>query len=312
VFAAECQNEPMSRQAGAAEIIERDGLERIIGTLPRGVVPGWTNKVTAFIDIQHNVLWWMVVAWGEGFRGAIVDYGAHPEQGRRYFAKADARLSYRNPENPAGFEVELRAALDTTIDGIMSRAWKTENGRGTRTVDMMFIDINWVETTGVALRAIQESTHRSSLRGSRGTGHRSGVASVSSWKPRAGDVRKWNLVERFRERHGSREVSYDTDRFKTLVMKRLNTPKGGDNIELFRGDVATHAMVLDHLCAEYPEEKQHKGELIDVWHEKPHQDNDLFDGLTGSAAAAVFAGLDVPGQAPKPKKKRRRGHVASI
>jgi hypothetical protein len=40
---------------------------------------------------RRHLLWYAVVAWDERFGGSVIDYGPYPDQGRDYFAAADAR-----------------------------------------------------------------------------------------------------------------------------------------------------------------------------------------------------------------------------
>lgn len=300
VFAAECQNDPLAAFAGSVQV-DRSGLERIIGSLPRGVVPSWSQRVTTFTDIQGGILWFMVVAWGDTMRGAIIDYGSFPDQHRSYFTKSSARFAYTDKGSEGGFESQLYAALQTHSDRVMGAGYPQDGSAGAnRQVDLGMIDINWPDSTDTGYRYINESQYRSRLRGSRGNGSgKRAVAPVSAWKKRDGDVKKWHLIERYRDNHKSREVSYETDRYKTVAMNRLNTPAGGaSTIEVFKDTPANHRMLLDHLTSEYSTDGE--------WAAKPNQDNDLWDCLVGCAAGAVLSGISPPGLEPARKRKKRK------
>ena len=59
----------------------------------RGEIPIACNKLTMFVDIQQNLLYYVVAAWEEDFTGYVIDYGSYPDQQRAYFTLRDARRS---------------------------------------------------------------------------------------------------------------------------------------------------------------------------------------------------------------------------
>lgn len=63
--------------------------------MPPPCTPGWATKITAFVDVQQDCLFWLVAAWSDEFRGAVIDYGCFPDQKRTYFTKADIRKTLR-------------------------------------------------------------------------------------------------------------------------------------------------------------------------------------------------------------------------
>lgn len=312
-FFAEYQNAPLDDSEAVDETIERKGIERIIGPVPRRVVPAWASKVTAFVDVQGGILWYLVAAWGDGFRGAVLDYGAYPDQKQRVFTKASARYSYRDLLKGQSFEAQLYAALDAVTVDLMSRSYKVENSGATMEIERCLIDANWPGSTETVYRVINESSYKAALRGSRGVGYKDGIAPVATWKKKPGDSRAWHAVERRRDNRNSREVSYQTDRYKTFLMHRINTPDGGGgSLQVYKDKPHKHEMLFDHLASEYPSEIKHRGITVNAWKERGGQDNDLWDCLVGSAVAAALCGVEIPGQdKAKPRKAKRRGKKVS-
>jgi hypothetical protein len=51
----------------------------------RGEVPIGCNRLMAFIDVQANLLFYVVAAWEDDFTGYVLDYGTFPDQTRPYF-----------------------------------------------------------------------------------------------------------------------------------------------------------------------------------------------------------------------------------
>jgi phage terminase large subunit GpA-like protein len=72
-FFAEHQNEPLLDQLGEAEQLTADQVLAKLNGYRRGLVPIDGHVLTTFIDVHDNLLYWAVFAWGDGFRGAIVD-----------------------------------------------------------------------------------------------------------------------------------------------------------------------------------------------------------------------------------------------
>ncbi len=47
-----------------------------------GLVPIAANHLTAFIDVQQKLLFYVVAAWEDDFTGYVIDYGTYPDQQR--------------------------------------------------------------------------------------------------------------------------------------------------------------------------------------------------------------------------------------
>ena len=67
--------------------------------LPRGLVPRDCSRLTAFVDIQQEILFWTVCGWSDRFGGALVEYGTFPAQPIAVFTAANppAKLSAAFP-----------------------------------------------------------------------------------------------------------------------------------------------------------------------------------------------------------------------
>ncbi len=79
-FFAEYQNESLPVEAVGADQLTTDQVAAKINHMPRGRVPIAGNHLTAFIDVQGKLLFYVVAAWEEDFTGYIVDYGSYPDQ----------------------------------------------------------------------------------------------------------------------------------------------------------------------------------------------------------------------------------------
>jgi hypothetical protein len=80
-FATEYQNEPALVQTADTALTVDQVLAKVSGH-KRGEVPAACTKLTMFIDIHDQLLYYMVCAWAEDFGGQIVEYGTLPQQNR--------------------------------------------------------------------------------------------------------------------------------------------------------------------------------------------------------------------------------------
>jgi hypothetical protein len=87
-FFAEYQNEPLPEETVGADQLTADQVAAKINHMPRARVPIAGNHLTAFIDVQGKLLFYVVAAWEDDFTGYVVDYGSYPDQQRTYFTFA--------------------------------------------------------------------------------------------------------------------------------------------------------------------------------------------------------------------------------
>src|SRR5687767_9632974 len=89
-FFAEYQNEPLLEAVPYSTLLSADEIAAKLSRLPKACVPNGCTHVTAFIDVQGNLLYYLVCAWGEDFTGYVIDYGVYPDQRRSNFTLRDA------------------------------------------------------------------------------------------------------------------------------------------------------------------------------------------------------------------------------
>ncbi len=98
-FWSEYQNEPQQETIDL-ELLDVGEIESKINGYERGVLPFEANLITAAIDVQSQLLYYVVCAWDAAtFTGWVLDYGSFPEQPGRYFTlrKAESTLSKKYP-----------------------------------------------------------------------------------------------------------------------------------------------------------------------------------------------------------------------
>lgn len=311
VFWAEYQNEPLEAELlpGAltfdpAAVLAR---ERMAGT-PRGSVPREGDRLTAFIDIGDHLLWYGVVAWDGRFGGTVIEYGTHPAQSRAYFKATDPRPGLADVYPGLSKSQRVFAGLSALLPRVVGAEYPREVGGGLR-VSRCLVDSGDGDTADAVLKAVRASPLAALVYPSKGVGRSLTQVEVGRWKLRDGERSGWNWKLTAPAAGRGRGVQFDTDVWKTFLHERLTTPPGGAGaLTLFGDDPKQHALLADHLAAEYAEPQEVRGGKFQKWVERPHHpDNHWLDVLTGCCVAASVDGLAFhPGGDPPAPARRAR------
>lgn len=292
-FFAEYQNDPREEEESGIESLKaKDLLERCDGS-SRGDVPEWSEMLTAFVDVQQDVLPWMVVAWGKELRGHIVDYGAWPEQRRKYYTLRELSPTLREATAEPTVEGAIAAGLDALVADLI-----VDYGSGLRWIG---VDANWAISTEIVYSTARR--HREVMPFH---GRFFGATSIplAQLKRNPGD--KQGLFWRTKLEGRVRTIVADTNNWKTKILKRLKEPmESGRGIDWFGSKPFDHEMLCDQLSAEYSVHVTAKGKKADEWKNRPGRDNHWWDCLVGCAVGASLAGMSLAGEAEKPRRKRK-------
>lgn len=284
-FFAEYQNQPMADDIAADKLDKRDLAARAV-SLERGRIPLAHQTVTAFIDVQERLLYWLVASWGESFGGHVVAYGTYPDQGVSFFEAAQAKRTLALAAKGAAFEGALSAGLEKLTQQLLGMEWKREDGTAMRITQGM-IDANWGKSTSTVRTFCRRSPFAGSLLPSHGAGVGASSQPLTDGSKSRGD--KVGLNWRIGQiSAGQRSTRYDTNFWKTFVSARLRLAIGDpEAITLHAG---RHDMLIDHLTAEYPVRVEAKGRVVDEW-KLAGRENHWYDCLVGAAVAASIAGI---------------------
>jgi len=312
-FLAEHQNEPPDEHAASELRLLDDEIFEKIGGVGRGVVPMACDRLTAFIDVQQKVLWYLVAAWGDGFTGAVVDYGTWPDQGLGYVTTSAAKRTIARAKPGAGFEGQLYNALGELVDQLAGTTWKNEKGTQMQ-FERVMIDANWGKSTDVVYQFARESTHKSLVLPSHGRGIGASMKPLNEYQKKPGDRvgHYWRIAAA--SGRGARYVVYDTNYWKTFLSDRIRASLGDRGaIQLYKAKPTQHRMLVDHLTSEYPIEVSGRGRSVQEWKLRPGRENHLFDCLVGAAVAASMLNVATIGHQTKPAgKRRRKGSVSYL
>jgi Phage terminase large subunit (GpA) len=305
-FYAEYQNEPLSLDAETPLLLTPDQVSQKAIHVKRGVVPIGTSKLTAFIDVQGKLLYYVVVAWKEDFSGHVVDYGCFPEQKRLHFTLREASPVFADVFKNTAPEGQIRQALERLSTQLLTKDWQADDSQTMRISRLMIDSGNWGDI--VKQYVSQAGPLKSLIIASKGYGITADRAPMDTWKSSDGDRRGWNWLLKKAEGH----VLYDTNSWKTFVAQRFAGSVGeAGNLSIFEGTLNQHKMFSEHATSEYPKPTEGGGRTVHVWQLRPNRENHLYDCLIGCAVAASEQGIRFVGHQeqqgqPAPARKRRK------
>ncbi|MCC9654640.1 terminase gpA endonuclease subunit [Rhodopirellula halodulae] len=307
-FFAEYQNEPLPEETVGADQLTADQVAAKINNLPRHRVPIAGNHLTAFIDVQGKLLFYVVAAWEDDFTGYVVDYGTYPDQQRTYFTLRDARHTLATAAEGTGLEGSIYAGLEALTSELLGREWQRDDGAAMK-IGRCLIDANWGHSTNVVYQFCRQSPHASILLPSHGRFVGASSNPFSEYKRRPGD--RVGLNWRVPTIHGKRairHVIYDTNWWKSFTHARLAVAMGDRGCLSIFGDRADqHRMFAEQVTAEYYVRTEGRGRTVDEWKSRPEQpDNHWLDCLVGSAVAASMQGALLFGTDMERASRRNR------
>lgn len=291
-FFAEYQNQPLPEETIVDGMLKAEEVASKINRLDRGNVSIGANHLTAFIDVQQKLLFYLVAAWEDDFTGYVVDYGCHPDQQRPYFTLRDARQTLASEARGTGLEGSIYTGLESLTSQLLDREWRRDDGAAMK-IGRCLVDANWGHSTDVVYQFCRQSKHAAVLMPSHGRFVGASSMPFSEYKRRPGD--RVGLNWRIPNVHGKRairHVIYDTNWWKSFVNARLHVAMGDRGcLSVFGKNPEAHRMFAEHLTSEYYIKTEGRGRTVDEWKQRPEQpDNHWFDCLVGSAVAASMQG----------------------
>jgi hypothetical protein len=316
-FLAEYQNEPEDNSA--AEMITAEELRKKQHPDDIGKVPGDSDLLVAFADVQKNALYWIVMAFRRSnFTSWIVDYGHWPQQ-------PDMSQTYRNLRIPAAsiyqgesFEYILRDLLEGMSKYLLDKEWHTASGEARR-IERMLIDANWGVSRDVIYEWINKSQYKSTIFPSHGKFVGASSEPLNSGQkasPKKFIGKHWRMT--VSNEMPIRYFLYDTNFWKSFSHERLATglfQSGSSSLPKVKGKYY-HDQLINNLRSEYPITVEGRGRVVREWKLKPGEDNHWLDGFVGCHVAASSLGARLESDTETAikmkgsdgaKRRRRRG-----
>lgn len=294
VFASECQNEPLQDVSGLPMLKGEEICKKQSHCL-HNQVPQECTKLTSFVDVHPEILYWHVWAWEENFTGYLIDYGTFPKQPRRNFRHDNCPrpLSKLFP----GLDDYARAnyALKGLIEGwepegwkgLCTREWTKTDGVPVK-IDRLHIDANG-EAKDSVKKYIRRSPFTSMLCPSFGAGIGAKHRPLSSMP---GGKEEWIPTKpKPGEPTG---IRFDTNFWKTRFHRALALPEGSQGaLYVYKTTKPDHHRRLaEHWTAEPVHEVMAYGRIVYEFGEpRPGRENHDFDCAVGAMVAANCAGI---------------------
>ena len=310
-FWAEYQNEPLAEDLGTEEQLTVDGIVERVNGHSQFAVPVSATHLTAFIDVQKTLLYYCICAWNDDFSGCVIDYGAWPDQKRRFFTLAEAHPTLQQEFPRSGLEGCLYNGLEKLTGEILSREYIRDDGAAMK-IERCMIDANWGQSTDVVYQFCRESPFSAVITPSHGKFVGASSKPMGEYHKAIGDRIGLNWrMPCVKGKHAIRHVIYDTNYWKSFIASRLLTAKGDKGAMTLWGRSGTeHLMFAEHLTAEYRVKTEGRGRRVDEWKMRPDaHDNHWWDCLVGCAVGASMSGCVLAGTGPGLAKKESKPKV---
>ena len=306
-FYAEYQNEPLPEATHDTDELTAEQIANKVNRFPRGIIPNAAVQLSAFIDVQASLLFYVVVAWEQDFTGYVIDYGSFPDQKRPYFTLRDARHTLSTLTPSSGLEGSIYAGLERLTIQLLGREWALD-GRGGMRIGKCLIDANWGSSTDLVYQFCRQSAHAGIVVPSHGRFVGASSQPFSEYKRRPGDRIGFNWrVPNIQGKRALRHVVFDSNFWKSFVVARLRVGMGDRGcLSLFGDRADPHRLLAEHLTAEYRVKTEARGRVVDEWKQRPERpDNHWFDGLVGCAVGGSMLGVELLGLGERPQGRER-------
>ena len=320
-FFAEYQNRPKVEDESTAGELKAHEVAKRLNGLKRGVVPLSATRLTGYVDVQHSLLYWVVVAWSDDFSGDVIDYGTFPDQGRPYFTLREARHTLQAAAPKATTAAAVDDGLRKLTAKLVGTAYPREGtDAGTGRVELVPVDWSDGNLQDVIARVCRTSPVAALLIPSEGKGIGPADRPMYAYQQRPGERLGTHWLLFRAQKQQTRAVRIDSNYWKSHVADGLLAPLANPGAIRFYGTPGTdHELFADHCVAETRAKLRNEktGRAVDVWRLKTNKpDNHFFDCLSGAAVAASIRGCTFtprptaapPGnQAPRPPQARPAG-----
>lgn len=305
-FFAEYQNEPIEEQTKFERLLTADEICRKVNGVERGLLATEWSHVTAMIDVQKDVLFWLVCGWGDGFSGGVVDYGSFPDQGRPYFTVGDLSATLGKLWPNHSEEACIFGGLRHLVSELCGRRFDRQDGT-TLAIERLLVDEGY--QTNVIHQFCRQTEFANVVVPSKGWGVKAGAKPLNDYQKKPGDKTGIHCRLATAEGRSVRHLLIDTNHWKSFVFNRLAAGIGGEGcLSLFGKHPTAHRMLADHLKSEYCVKTFGRGREVLEWNLRPGKpDNHWLDCLTGATCAASLLGCSLTGDPVKlfsaPKKR---------
>lgn len=313
-FWAEYMNQPIVASVEKPYHLEPEILETRTYHLPRNIIPLGAKKLTAFIDVQKDVLFYSVVAWELGGRGYVIDYGSYPDQRRLHFTKASIGRTLMEVTGADSVLDGIYIGLDHLVTRMFDKEYPIEDaGRGDALMglDRVGIDARWGFSTKTIRRFCRETPQRGRVHPMLGQYIGANSRPWHRWTHQKTDLIgiHCKLQAPPKGQIGVRELLVDTNWWKSFTAEKLMVHRGSEKaITFHKAAPHEHRMWCQHLTAEEPVMCHGKqGNQVVEWQKNNSRDEDFWDTLVGNCVLSSIEKVKVEtGESRQQKAKKKR------
>lgn len=314
-FHSEYQNDPQDTTVSSTRL-EASAISSKVSGLDASRVPAQATIVTSMIDVQHNLLYWLVAAWGDGFTGSVLHYGTWPDQPTNYFNSRSAQRTFAGVYPGLPLAAQIQKALTDLVPALLARKFVREDGTEMR-ISRLLIDAADGHVTDPVCDFIRAGNHGSIVRPSRGVGIGPADKPLSEYFRKEGERHGDHWIEAKMAKRTIQHVRFDANYWKSQMAQGLAAQPGQRGcITLYGTSQTNHRLLADHATSERGDQmsSDKTGRKVEVWTLMPSKtENHFWDCLVGSAVAASTQGISFSSIAKrKPTKKSERQAVTYI
>jgi phage terminase large subunit GpA-like protein len=314
-FFAEYQNEPLADKSLDDEgLLSADQIAQKVNGYKRFALPVGTNYVTAFVDVQGKLLYYVVAAWEDAFTGYVIDYGTYPDQKRSYFTLRDAQRTLMSQVKGAGLEGAIYAGLEKLTGDLLAREWRRDDGAMMR-IGLAMVDANWGTSTDLVYQFCRQSAYSALLLPSHGRFVGASSKPFFEYAKKPGDRVGLNWrIPNVQGKRAVRHVLFDANYWKTFVHARLAVAMGDPGcLSLYGRNPEAHRLLAEHLTAEYRVRTEGRGRVVDEWKLRPEAtENHWLDGIVGCAVSASILGASLPDLRDQSVQRKKRVRLSEL
>jgi hypothetical protein len=296
-FAAEYQNEPTAKQDEEVILKPADVIEHVNGR-PRFEIPLKCNRITMFVDVHDEILFYVVAAWEDDFTGYIVDYGTFPEQNRLDFNQKNPPMPLSKLFKGLMTEALIQRGLETLIDNYLKREWKRAGGALMK-IERLLVD------SGYKPGIVENVRHKMGavMMASRGLPITAAKKPISAYQKKPGERIGFNwYIPNVSKTREFPYVGIDVNYWKSFVHQQIAM----NSLTLWGNRPAEHRLFAEHIAnSETFVVTTGNGRTVREWKIKPNRpDNHWFDCLVGCCVGASMLGVTATGQASATKERK--------
>lgn len=303
-FASEYQNEPLAESDDSDRMLSADEIAAKVNGLDRRVVPLDCQRITMFIDVQKNCLFYTICAFSDDFTGSVIDYGTFPEQNTRRFTLATVTRRLCDVYK-ASVESQIHSGLSALVRDKASMQFFREDGAEMQ-IGLIAIDANWGISTDIVYQFCRQSEFRGRVIPAHGRYVGASSKPMTDYKRKPGERVGLNwIITNSASKRATRHIAFDTNFWKSFVQERLASQIGDAGcLSLYGTRPYEHELYSEHMTAEFRVKTQGRGRVVDEWKLRPDRsDNHWLDCTVGCLVLASSMGCSLPENAQESARR---------